>query len=260
MKQITDKQELRLIQLGILDYIHSFCSQNGIKYSLAFGTLLGAVRHKGYIPWDDDIDICMPRADYERFLCLFNNNGIYELKDRSLSKKYYYTFAKVIDNRTLVKEEARDKYSIGVWVDVFPIDYVTDNIKTRKRVFWLKNTLYKMRMCKLLEINPLDTFASYIGYKYVPIPAFIVDWLIRKLIIRKTPTNTMSCMTENIRKPKFCFPAKVFESLSEYLFEGKKYMGVADADTYLTCHYGNYMQLPPEDQRTTHNFLAYWKE
>jgi LPS biosynthesis protein len=94
MKQITDIHELRSIQMGILDDVHRFCEAHGIRYFLSSGTLIGAVRHKGYIPWDDDIDIYMPRVDYERFLKTYQDEkGIYRAIDPQLEPHYYYTFA-----------------------------------------------------------------------------------------------------------------------------------------------------------------------
>ena len=124
MRRITDIQELRGVQLGILDDIHAFCVDNGIRYFLACGTLIGAVRHKGYIPWDDDIDLYMPRDDYERFINEFKSvSGNCRVLDPKKEKHYYYTYAKVVDKRTLLVEPEADGYRIGVYVDVFPVDY-----------------------------------------------------------------------------------------------------------------------------------------
>ena len=134
MRRITDIQELRGVQLGILDDIHAFCVDNGIRYFLACGTLIGAVRHKGYIPWDDDIDLYMPRDDYERFINEFKSvSGNCRVLDPKKEKHYYYTYAKVVDKRTLLVEPEADGYRIGVYVDVFPVDYVTDNMAARRR-------------------------------------------------------------------------------------------------------------------------------
>ena len=98
---ITDIKELRDIQLGIMDDVHRFCEAQGLRYSLSSGTLIGAVRHQGYIPWDDDIDIYMMRDDYERFLKTYHDEqGRYRVLDPKKEDHYYYTFAKVVDQRT----------------------------------------------------------------------------------------------------------------------------------------------------------------
>ena len=111
MRQITDIHELRSLQMGILDHVHQFCLEHGLHYSLSSGTLIGAVRHKGYIPWDDDIDIYMPREDYDKFLHDFHDEtGHFRLLAPPPvgggrgEAPYYYTFAKVIDTRTRMVE------------------------------------------------------------------------------------------------------------------------------------------------------------
>jgi lipopolysaccharide cholinephosphotransferase len=120
MKQITDIRELRQLQLAIMDDIHQFCEQNGIRYSLAGGTLIGAFRHQGYIPWDDDIDIYLMRSDYERFLKEYKDkNGRFQLLCPEQTEHYFYTFAKVIDTQTVMIEDETEGYEIGVYVDVF---------------------------------------------------------------------------------------------------------------------------------------------
>ena len=111
MKQITDIRELRQLQLAIIDDIHQFCEQNGIRYSLAGGTLIGAFRHQGYIPWDDDIDIYLMRSDYERFLKEYKDkNGRFQLLCPEQTEHYFYTFAKVIDTETVMIEDETEGY------------------------------------------------------------------------------------------------------------------------------------------------------
>ena len=101
MRKVEDIQELRQIQMGILDEVHRFCEAHGLRYFLSSGTLIGAVRHKGYIPWDDDIDIYMPRKDYEEFLQAYtSDSGHYRAINPQTENHYYYTFAKVVDLRT----------------------------------------------------------------------------------------------------------------------------------------------------------------
>ena len=150
MKKIEDIQELRQIQMGILDEVHQFCEQHGLRYFLSSGTLIGAVRHRGYIPWDDDIDIYMPRQDYEQFLLTYTDaKGIYRAINPATEPHYYYTFAKVVDQRTRMVEKETEGYEIGVYLDIFPVDYVTDNLSRRERVFRIKKLLYKIRRCKI---------------------------------------------------------------------------------------------------------------
>lgn len=117
MKEI-DVDELKHIQLDMLKDVHAFCVNNNIKYSLAYGTLLGAVRHRGYIPWDDDIDIMMLREDYNRFVHSYDND-IYRIEDLSTDPDYELPYAKVEDVRTVMKEFVNGSSSSGVYIDIF---------------------------------------------------------------------------------------------------------------------------------------------
>lgn len=264
MRKITDIQELRSIQMGILDDVHRFCETNGLHYSLSSGTLIGAVRHKGYIPWDDDIDIYMLRADYERFLKIYHDpQGHYRLLAPSLGGgrgkvPYYYTFAKVVDLRTHMVEKETAGYEIGVYIDVFPVDYVTEDLKERARIFRLKKLLYKIHRCKISHSNPLHSRLAYWCYRSLPVSVGMLNHWIKNLIERKAPTNTLCHMTEAGPSVKGCFPAKDMEEYIDLPFEDRVYKAMAGYDDHLRRTYGDYMQLPPEDQRTTHQFEAYW--
>lgn len=257
MKRITEISELRSIQMSALDAIARFCDSHGLRYTLSSGTLIGAVRHKGYIPWDDDIDLYMPRQDYERFLDTFSDpEGIYSIVSERMGTSYYYPFAKVIDSRTLVKEEEVKGFDIGVWVDIFPIDYVPDSMSARKRVFWLNRTLNKMWRCKVDKGNPLHSRIAYLCYRFFPITATMVRWLQNHLVFNNPPAEMVSNLSSLNHRP---FPASFLDSTVMLPFEGREYRAMAEYDRYLTITYGDYMKLPPEDQRVHHLFEAYWK-
>lgn len=259
MRQITDIQELRQLQMGILDHVHQFCMEHGLSYFLSSGTLIGAVRHQGYIPWDDDIDIYMPRADYERFLQIHTDPcGRYRALDPSREPHYYYTFAKVVDMRTKMVEIETPGYEIGVYMDIFPVDYVSDDPKKRAHAFRRKKLLYKILRCKTAHANPLYSRLAYWCYKSLPITASQIRKMIRKLIVLDTPTQTVCNMTEAGPSIKGCFPADDIASQVDILFEGKTYKTMVGYKDYLTRTYGDYMTLPPVEQRVTHHFEAYW--
>ncbi len=259
MKRITDIQELRGLQMGILDHVHHFCEQHELTYFLSSGTLIGAVRHKGYIPWDDDIDIYMPRHDYERFLQTYcDPEGTFRAIDPKREPHYYYTFAKVVDLRTRMVEKETEGYEIGVYMDIFPIDYVTDNLGRRERVFRLKKLLYKIRRCKISKSNPLQSCLAYWCYRFLPISAHYIFRLIQALIVLEEPTRTVCNMTEAGPTIKGCFPAEDIASSVNIEFEGRTYKTMVGYKDYLERTYGDYMTLPPVEQRVTHHFEAYW--
>ena len=259
MRKIEDIHELRQIQIGILDEVHSFCEAHGLRYFLSSGTLIGAVRHKGYIPWDDDIDIYMPREDYEAFLNTYHDkSGRYKAINPRLESDYYYTFAKVVDLRTKMIETETEGYEIGVFMDIFPVDYVTDDLQERERVFKLKKLLYKIRRCKISNANPLRSRLAYWCYKSLPVSAHYVFRLIQRLIVLGKPTRTVCNMTEAGPKIKGCFPAEDIASSVDIEFEGKLYKTMVGYKDYLERTYGAYMTLPPVEQRVTHQFEAYW--
>ena len=259
MRQIADIHELRNLQMGILDDVHRFCMEHGLRYSLSSGTLIGAVRHKGYIPWDDDIDIYMPRKDYEQFLETYQDaGGKYRVLNPKKEQHYYYTFAKVVDLRTRMVETETEGYEIGVYVDVFPVDYVTDDLKERQHIFARKHLLYKIRRCKISHANPLRSRLAYWCYKMLPISVGMLNRWIEQLIVRREPTNTLCHMTEAGPSIKGCFPAEDMASYIDMPFENHIYKVMVGYDDHLRRTYGDYMKLPPEDQRVTHQFEAYW--
>jgi len=259
MRKIEDIGELRSLQMGILDEVHRFCEAHGLVYFLSSGTLIGAVRHKGYIPWDDDIDIYMPRKDYETFLQTFRDEtGHYRAIDPQREQHYYYTFAKVVDLRTRMVEKETAGYEIGVYMDIFPVDYVTDDLQERERVFRKKKLLYKIRRCKISNGNPLQSQLAYFVYKHWPMTVTQLNRKIRKLIVLEIPTKTVCNMTEAGPKMKGCFPAEDIASAVDIEFEGRQYKTMVGYKDYLERTYGDYMTLPPVEQRVTHQFEAYW--
>ena len=258
MRQITDINELRQIQMGILDNVHRFCEAHGLTYFLSSGTLIGAVRHKGYIPWDDDIDIYMPRKDYEQFLQIYSDEtGRYRAINPQTESHYYYTFVKVVDQKTRMVEKETEGFEIGVYMDIFPVDYVTDDLAEREQVFKKKKLLYKIRRCKISNSNPLQSKLAYWVYKNWPISVKQLENRIRKLIVLNHPTNTVCNMTEAGPKLKGCFPAEDIASAVDIEFEGKMYKTMIGYRDYLERTYGDYMTLPPVEQRVTHKFEAY---
>jgi lipopolysaccharide cholinephosphotransferase len=200
----------------------------------------------------------MPRKDYEQFLREFKGSEQFKLLNPAKEPHYYYTFAKVVDLRTRMVEDETEGFEIGVFMDVFPVDYVTDNLQERERVFKLKKLLYKIRRCKISNSNPLQSSLAYIVYKYLPLSVKQIERKIRRLIVLEEPTHTVCNMTEAGPKIKGCFPAADIATSIDIEFEGKLYKTMVGYKDYLERTYGDYMTLPPVEQRVTHKFEAYW--
>ncbi len=261
MKQITDIAELRQIQISILDHIVEFCDNNHITYFLACGSLIGALRHKGYIPWDDDIDLFMPREEYNRLVASYNDpSGVFRMIDPSHVKGSFYTYAKVCDSRTLLIEDEVPGNSIGVYIDIFPLDYVTDRLWLRPYVFKFKKFIYRMRRCKIQDTCFLRSRFAYGCYRYFPLPLSVINRIIHRYFQAHKPTSTVCNMTEANFLMRECFPVSCTVGTIEVEFEGKKYKTMSGYHTYLTNFYGDYMQLPPVEQRIHHHFQAFWLE
>lgn len=267
MNQLTI-DELRKVQMDILNDVHAFCKTNGITYSLAGGSMLGAVRHKGYIPWDDDIDICMYRTDYDRFIQLFPDNYKGRLKLLSLERDPYWhqNYAKVYDDRTITSLDTRDVTPYGVDIDVVPLDEVPDDFDEWKKYMRGLKFRYFIRSNKARKLSSKRSALNNIGIFLLSILLFpfsrhqLMLWANR--YVKKNNGKGYNSVFESGYGPglKNPIPKSLINETVEWVFEDRKYMGFKDADQYLRLSFGNYMELPPVEQRTQHSEKAYWKE
>lgn len=271
MKKI-EIDELRLIQLEIMQYVHDFCKSNNIRYSMSGGTLLGAVRHRGYIPWDDDIDIMMPRPDYERFCMLFDNrvfqaNTTYRVISSYNDSQFFQPFAKVVNTKTFMTE-AYDKPldHLGVNIDVFPIDGLPDDENEREK-YWKFIARQKNISTAVYEKNNPNEH----GIKKVlrRILFFLFGFRKTNFYANRLHEYGKKNLFEDSKfiansifgyHKKETMPGSLFDGFVELDFENKKFMAVKDWKIYLTNLFGDYMKLPPvEQQITKHDFEAWWR-
>lgn len=265
MKEIKI-DELKKIQMDVLSRVHDFCICNNIKYSLGCGTLLGAVRHKGYIPWDDDIDIYMIRDEYNRFVEIFPETFQYiRLSSLERDKKWPRAYAQAYDIRTIM-QDGSNEYQVGVGIDVFPIDYVPeDELEWKsfnKRRKLLQN-LYNMKCVGFRSGRSLYKNILLAFFKLLLLP-FSLRSLGEKIDehARKFQNKHTGFVFENSQGSglKNRFNAELFDNIIEIPFEDRMYRAFADFDNYLKNSYGDYMQLPPVEKRfSTHRFEAWWK-
>lgn len=266
MRNITDISELRNIQLAIFDNIIAFCNANNIQYSLCGGTLIGALRHKGYIPWDDDIDIYMLRREYDKFLSLYNKEqetkgSFFRLMSPEICRNYVYTFGKVVDTRTTMIEDEVPDYPIGVYVDIFAIDFVMEDEAARQKQYKLKKILNKLRLCKIKKTCYLNSKFAFYFYKFLPISINTIEKLQKKYVFRRKPTSLICDMHNAYLKPTCAFPLSAMNTFVKAEFEGRICNIMSGYDIYLHRTFkGDYMQLPPENERIHHQFKAWWKD
>ena len=258
MKREIQLNELKKIQLNILDAVNDFCRLNNITYYLACGTLLGAIRHKGYIPWDDDIDIVMPRPDYLKFLKTFKSENL-EILSIYNNNKCPFSFAKVMDIRTQIIESTNIKQVIGINIDIFPLDGLPTNIKSSNWHFYKLMFYSKLCVVKTLNISKRHSFRKNISLFIAKIFTFFFPKM-DKLGMKYDYTK---CDYAGI----LVFPVSPAERLIKSNFKsggttefcGKQYPIPVGYDTWMRNIYGDYMQLPPKNKQVSnHSFNAYW--
>ena len=255
--------ELKRLQLSILDAVDVFCSQNGIRYYLAHGTLLGAIRHDGYIPWDDDIDIWMPRPDYDRFMDSFRSDDApwFRTIDFEHDKTYRLPFGKVHDVRTVMDEELYEN-EYGVYIDVFPLDGFSGPHQISKGRFYRK-----LLNVKRWRWSRARAFAKNCAMSVIRL---FLSWLPVESILRKLDSNAREKPYDGAERvivativdiDKAVFSAAAFSSSARHVFEGRLLPVPMDWDAILRTLFGDYMTPPPSDKRTsTHLSTAYWRE
>ena len=268
--KVLNIDEIKNIELQILIKFAEFCDSNNLKYYLAYGTLLGAVRHKGFIPWDDDIDLMMPREDYNRFIELTGYNQISEnlvtRLYRDCQNPNIYPFVKVIDTNTLVYEKGKAKKHIsGIWIDIFPLDGFPEKQEEADLLF--KKHIKIRHAYDLAITNPFYVRQSLIK-KCIKI--FIVPFmkiygikkLCRKLdLLAQTYSYNDSKAVADFTWPDNSHTYILKEELEPSVnveFEGHNFKAPGKYHEYLTRLYGDYMQLPPESERIPHGFKAYY--
>ena len=253
-----DIKSLQKKELEILAYVHDFCCEHRLTYWLFHGTLLGAVRHNGFIPWDDDIDIAMPRSDYEKFIKLYDNR-----KYRVVSpgdEGYIYPFAKVVDDNYPIREKSRFDCGIGLYIDIYPVDSLPEDKRKAEKLIkrlWHYKILWSGAVNRKNPEagNPLRRIYSRIfNQKRTAKLTADTDAYVR----RKSEENIKS----SIYYSDFSAGKKYIEKYDVedfrpvlHSFEDREFYIPCGYDRVLTVLYGDYMTLPPEDERVPkHSF------
>ena len=253
----TKLRRLQLTQLEILKLIDQICRKNNITYSLYAGALLGAVRHQGFIPWDDDLDICMIRADYQRFLQIWVQEQPigYILQNKENSPKFSQSFSKVRKDHTCFLETEWEigRYHTGIYVDIFPIDRIP--------VGRINQRLFQWHCLEYLLLTR----------EYIPAEGSVSQKALARIVLEKTPEKQRpakrekllnqimyynadetlpAIATETLNTVCMPLPVNFMTDVTDLSFEDGSFMCSAFWHEYLTVKFGDYMKLPPEKERT----------
>lgn len=274
-KKKMELEELQFTELEILKTFHNFCQKNNLRYYLAGGTLIGAIRHKGFIPWDDDIDICMPRPDYMRLIKLAENGRLDDYRyidSRYTDKESPTSIIRIYDSRTEVNfQNTLFKMKFGCWIDLFPLD----GVESGKIKRWLH--FKEMRLANDLLIccttkfgqkrrSLLVTCLQYLLLPFLPLirlpgPYFYLDMMDK--IARRLDYDSSEYVgvLEGRGEEKEAMRKSDMESPILVEFMGEQFYTMRNYDKYLTNLYGDYMTPPPESERVSrHEIDVFWKE
>ena len=260
-----DIDEIKEVELGVMDYIHNICKEKGINYSLAYGSLLGAVRHRGFIPWDDDLDIALKRDQYDKLYqaILEDNNSIYKVVSWENDSRYPYPFYRVYDSRTVYENNyIQNDIELGICVDVFPFDDYKDVNKEITKLDMYRRlsvyTLYGIRN-KEAGIKNIVRYLMLVAFRFTRVKT----WNKKLNDCSKIPVNSeyIDYLMES-KKYSTKIDAKALDKVVGFKFEDRVYNIPTDYDHILTTIYGeDYMEIPPLEKRIQHDdFVAYIKK
>lgn len=261
MKALTNEEQ-KLVRFQILKYIDKICRENNIKYSITGGTLLGAIRHHGFIPWDDDIDVFLTRPEYQKLDAILSNNNQYTWLTSKSNPNYNLNFGRLIDKSTkVINSGVKDIDGYGVFVDICVVDGLPDNVIMRT-----------IHVTKVRFLYHARSSATYDEGQYIP--KSVVKKLIKRLFQKYTKSKGMrywrECLEKTIKRYDFNSGKYVgnvssqygrreimhrtsFDEYIELDFEGCKFMAIKGWEEYLINIYGDYMTLPPLEKRVGHH-------
>lgn len=268
-----ERQRWNDILLGCFDRFVALCEEYGLTYYCVGGTVIGAIRHQGMIPWDDDIDVAMPRPDYDRFveICRTHPMDDYELATPEM-KGYPYFFAKFCDRNTTLIELENVPCMHGIYIDIFPMDgTAADADEAKKLMCRFKRWSNKINAClahlSLSEYLSLFTQPKEYGRALVQTLSFIVGReRMRRYFISRLDNIARAHDYQSAKRianyggawaAKEIYPAEWLTPCAKASFEGREVNIPGKYDAYLTQMYGNYMQLPPKEKQMSHHHHAF---
>ena len=256
-------------QLELLKAFVNVCNKHNLTYFLVYGSALGAIRHKGFIPWDDDIDVGMPRKDYEEYIKLQSEyeGTPYFIQTFKSDPCYIYNYAKLRDSSTTFLENAFKNHRInqGVFIDIFPVDGMSRTVGPREKIgrrnkFTWRQVYFSYLPALRRKVHRRTFFKDILlnivaGLTYIFDIAHYRNKRVEKYV-RKVPLEeaAMAGILFGFTYKINCMPAEIFKDTIEVPFEDTMVKVVKDYDKYLTLLYGDYMKFPPKEQQVGHHY------
>ncbi len=262
MKEINSISEVHRILLDIAKAFVAVCDKHHIPYFMIGGTMLGAVRHKGFIPWDDDMDFSIPRPFYQQAINVLKEElpSPYRCCTYKDSPAVRFCFFKIEDSSTILYDRTlplpREQH-LGLNIDIFPLDYIdADDKKVRKLMNY-------RRLCRLLYVDNPDSKVKQ-GIKklmrlLIPIPHNTILEKEEEILMECASEKTLSNVFGRWKEREF-IPLEWYGDDVFYTFENTSFRGIKEYDLYLAKMYGDYRQLPPENKRLVHVTDRYYRE
>ncbi len=256
------EKELKSMLVDMLAWFHEFCEENNLRYYVVGGTMLGAVRHQGFIPWDDDIDVAMPDTDYKRLTELLKTKERYILETPETdAKDYFYTFSKIYDTHTTLVENNKYKTKRGIYIDIFPLvgmgNTQDESLKNFKKVEKINNLL----ISKVTGIRKGRSFFKNVIVAFFRVIPLNEKKLLNEIIKCYSRYSWDKCLwggnPVGAWRFKEIMPKEIMGKPTLYDFEELKVYGPEKYDEYLTHLYGDWRKLPPEDKRVSHHDYSY---
>lgn len=255
-------REVQLSSLEILKEIDKICIENELDYFIMYGTLIGAVRHDGFIPWDDDIDIMMPRDSYNKIIEYFDNqlNGKYNLVNYKNCDNYPYMISRVTDKSTYLKVENEEDYGIGTFIDIYPLDNISNSYMSALLIGRFHGWLSSLFFLSTRKYAPNASNSAKSALKKV---AFIVSKMLGKKLLGKLLNKSqrkgsmhgyvgcLQWMTNDFKRN--IFKSDVLSGRKRVSFEGVEVNAPVHSHKILSDYYGDYMKMPPVEQRQPHH-------
>ena len=251
-------EKLHKVQLEIMDEIHRICVTNNIEYFLDSGSALGAIRHKGFIPWDDDIDIGMLRDQYDRFVecCKTQLSSAFVLQTKETDSGYHEYKAKIRKKNTFFPEERSRGFNFqGIFIDIFPFDYISDT--PQKALREIRRGRFLLRCVKNYRNGSNSpSIVNRVFHHFLQIiPLSSLESCFYKHCTKhdSNPTHTLTSYYYKMSATKdMVFDVTMLSPVKPLPFEDRRYYVMVNYDAYLKTMFGDYMQLPPVEKRVVH--------